>query len=224
MTLIFSMIVVIPKFQQVFSSMGQALPLPTRMLIAISNAITHYGWAMAIAVVLAAIMVRRAVNTPKGRFWWDGMKIRIPLIKGIVACSIYANFSRTLATLLSNGVPLLQALGIVEKVVSNTVIAKEIKNARERVTDGTSISGPLSAGKIFPPMMIDMLSIGEQTGDMEGALNHIARRYESELSRNIKIFTTALEPILIVIIAVMVGFVAVSVLMAVFSMTNGLDV
>ena len=104
------------------------------------------------------------------------------------------------------------------------VIGSEIRNARDRVTDGTTISGPLAAGKVFPVMMTDMLSIGEQTGDMRGALTHIARRYESELDRNVKIFTTALEPILIVLVAVMVGFVAVSVLMAVFNLTNGLNV
>ncbi len=224
LTIIFSMVFVIPKFKVVFDSMGNVLPLPTRMLIGMSNAITNYGWAMAIVVILCVIMAKRAINTEKGRFWWDGLLLRMPLIKGIVACSLYANFARTLATLLSNGVALLQALSIVEKIVSNVVVANEIKKARARVSDGTTISGPLAAGKIFPTMMIDMMSVGEQTGDMEGSLNHIARRYENELSRNIKIFTTALEPILIVFIAIMVGFVAVSVLMAVFSMTNGLDV
>jgi len=218
------MVFVIPKFKVVFDSMGNVLPLPTRILIGMSNAITSYGWAMAIVVILCVIMAKRAINTEKGRFWWDGLLLKMPLIKGIVACSLYANFARTLATLLSNGVALLQALSIVEKIVSNVVVANEIKKARARVSDGTTISGPLAAGKIFPTMMIDMMSVGEQTGDMEGSLNHIARRYENELSRNIKIFTTALEPILIVFIAIMVGFVAVSVLMAVFSMTNGLDV
>jgi type II secretory pathway component PulF len=104
------------------------------------------------------------------------------------------------------------------------VIAAEVRNVRERVTDGTSISGPLAAGKVFPGMMTDMLSIGEQTGDVPGALGHIARRYENELNRNLKIFTTALEPILIVLVAVVVGFVAVSILMAVFNLTNGLGV
>ena len=125
---------------------------------------------------------------------------------------------------LANGVPALQALGIVEQTMGNQVIADEIHNARERVTDGTTISGPLAAGKVFPPLMTDMLAIGEQTGDMSGALAHIARRYESELDRSVKIFTTALEPILIVLVAIMVGFVAVSILMAVFNLTNGLTI
>ena len=108
--------------------------------------------------------------------------------------------------------------------MGNVVISSEIRNARERVTDGTTISGPLAAGKVFPVMMTDMLAIGEQTADMPGALGHIARRYENELNRNVKIFTTALEPILIVMVALAVGFVAISVLMAVFNLTNGLNV
>jgi type IV pilus assembly protein PilC len=148
----------------------------------------------------------------------------MPLVKGIVTSGILANLARTLGTLLANGVPVLQALGIVEKTVGNAVISRELRKARDRVTDGTTISGPLAAGKVFPPMMTDMLSIGEQTGDMTGALTHIARRYENELDRNVKIFTTALEPILIVMVAVLVGFVAISILMAVFNLTNGLNV
>jgi type II secretory pathway component PulF len=118
----------------------------------------------------------------------------------------------------------LQALNIVEQTVGNAVIASEVRKAKERVTDGTTISGPLAAGKVFPPMMTDMLAIGEQTGDVPTALGHIAARYENELNRNLKIFTTALEPILIVFVAIMVGFVAVSILMAVFNLTNGLGV
>jgi type II secretory pathway component PulF len=99
-----------------------------------------------------------------------------------------------------------------------------LNNARDRVTDGTTISGPLAAGKMFPRIMTDMLAVGEQTGDMPGALRHIARRYENELDRNLKIMTTALEPLLIVLVAIVVGFVAISILMAVFNLTNGLDV
>ena len=165
-----------------------------------------------------------AIQTERGRLAWDGFLLKIPLVRGILASGIYANFARTLGTLLANGVPVLQALGIVEKTVGNTVIGAEIHKARDRVTDGTSISGPLAAGKVLPEIMTDMLAVGEQTGDMPGALSHIARRYENELDRNVKIFTTALEPILIVVVAVMVGFVAISILMAVFNLTSGLNV
>jgi type II secretory pathway component PulF len=223
-TLVFSMVYVVPKFEMVFKQLGETLPLPTRILIGSSTWLARYGWLALIGVVVASIMANRAVKTQRGQLWWHGVLLRMPLVKGIVTSGILANLARTLGTLLANGVPVLQALGIVEKTVGNAVISRELRKARDRVTDGTTISGPLAAGKVFPPMMTDMLSIGEQTGDMTGALTHIARRYENELDRNVKIFTTALEPILIVMVAVLVGFVAISILMAVFNLTNGLNV
>ena len=223
-TLIFSMIYVVPKFKTIFDQLGETLPLPTRMLISGSAWITRYGWAGLIVIVIAIVMMNRAIQTKRGRLWWDAFLLKLVLVRGVISAAIYANFARTLGTLLGNGVPVLQALAIVEQTVGNTVIGREIHNARDRVTDGTTISGPLAAGKMFPPIMTDMLAVGEQTGDMSGSLSHIARRYENELDRNVKIFTTALEPILIVLVAIMVGFVAVSILMAVFNLTNGMDV
>lgn len=223
-TLVFSMVCVVPKFKTIFEQLGQTLPLPTRILIASSGWAAKYGWVVLIGTVIAVALANRAINTERGRMWWHGLLLKMPLIRGIVASGIYANFARTLGTLLANGVPVLQALGIVEQTVGNVVIGRELRNARDRVTDGATISGPLAAGKALPVMMTDMLAIGEQTGDMNGALMHIAKRYESELDRNVKIFTTALEPILIVLVAVMVGFVAISILMAVFNLTNGLNV
>ena len=221
-TVIFAMAVIIPKFKMIFDQLGQSLPVPTRILIGLSDGTVRYGWAILIVTIVGGILVRRAVKTPAGKLWWHGLLLRMPLIRGIVASAIYANFARTLATLLSNGVPALQALGIVEQTVGNAVVSREIHNARERVTDGTTISAPLAQGKVFPAMMTDMLAIGEQTGDMPRALDHVGRRYENELSRNIKLLTTALEPILIVVVAGLVGFVAVSILLAVFNLTSGL--
>ncbi len=223
-TLVFSMVNVVPKFERIFAQMGQALPVPTRILIGTSTFLTRYGVFVLAGLGILAVLANRAVKTKNGQLWWHGLLLRMPLIKGIVASGVYANLARTLGVLLTNGVPILQALGIVEQTVGNAVISRELRNARERVTDGTSISGPLAAGKVLPPMLIDMLSIGEQTGDMAGALGHIARRYENDLDRNVKIFTTALEPILIVGVAIAVGFVAVSILMAVFNLTNGMGV
>lgn len=223
-TLIFAMVSIVPKFQSLFDGMGQALPLPTRILIGSSKFMTTYGLVILGILVTVFVAVNRWTKTKPGRLWWHGMLLKMPLIKGIVASGIYANFARTLGTLLSNGVPVLQALKIVAQTVGNAVITRELDNARDRVTDGTSISGPLAAGKVFPEMMTDMLSIGEQTGDMVSALTHIARRYENELDRNVKILTAALEPILIVFVALGVGFVAIAILMAVFEMTNGMGV
>jgi type II secretory pathway component PulF len=223
-TVIIAMVKIVPQFKKVFDGMHMALPLPTRILLGVSHFITYYGIFLLIGLVLCAILFLRYIKTPAGRRWWDGFKLRVPLVKGIIATGVYANFARTLQTLLANGVPVLQAMRITEQTVGNAVISEELRRARERVTDGTTISGPLAAGKVFPSMMTDMMSIGEQTGDMAGALEHVGRRYENELDRNIKIFTTALEPILIVLVALVVGFVAISILTAVFKATSGLGI
>ena len=221
--LIFSMVFVIPRFSMIFRDLGSTLPLPTRILIGISTLMIHYGWLIVIAFVILIVFFRRYLRSETGKAMWDGLNLKIPLIKEIIMASAFSQFARTLGMLIANGVPVLDALSIGEKTVQNSVIAAEIRNARDRVTEGTSISKPLAAGKVFPQMLTDMLAIGEETGDMSGALNHIARRYENNLDRSIKIFTTVLEPVLIVLMAVLVGFVAISILLAVFEVTNGLN-
>lgn len=210
---------IIPKFQKVFDSMGATLPLPTRILIGMSDALTGYGWLMAIAVAGGIIWFKKWKATPEGRLKVDGWKLRAPLIKGIVASGAYSSLAYTLKTLLSNGVDVLQALKIAQETCGNAVIGAALGDARRRVTDGTSISGPLAASGVFPRMMTDMLAIGEQAGDMASSLEHIGIRYQKDMDRNITTFTNALEPILIVVIAAAVGFVAVSILMAVFQVS-----
>jgi type II secretory pathway component PulF len=218
------MVWLVPRFKKVFEQIDQALPGPTKFLMTCSDWLSSYKGLILLAMfILTGVMINRAVKTEKGRQWWHRFILRAPLVRGVVASGIYANFARTLGTLLSNGVPVLQALKIVERTVSNVVISREIGNARERVTDGTTISGPLAAGKVFPRIMTDMMAVGEQTGDMPGALEHVARRYENELERQLRILTSAIEPILIVLIAAIVGFIAISILMAVLDLTTGLS-
>ncbi len=221
-TIIFSMIFVVPRFTSIFDELGSTLPLPTRMLIGLSDILIKYGWALLIAAVLGVIAFRRYIRTEPGRWMWHRALLRMPVVKSIVTANAYAHFARTLGALLNNGVPVLKALSIVEDTVGNAVIANEIREARERVTDGATISGPLAEGDIFPQLLTDMLAVGEETGDMSGALAHIARRYDNELDRSVKVLTTVLEPILILFIAALVGFVAISMLLAVFDLTSGL--
>ena len=212
---------IIPKFEKVFASMGATLPLPTRILIGLSDMVVSYGWLIAIAAGAAWSFFSYWKNkTEAGRYRVDGWKLRAPLIKGIVAAGLYSSLAYTLKTLLVNGVNVLQALKIAEETCSNAVIARALNTARMRVTDGTSISGPLAASGVFPRMMTDMLAIGEQAGDMAGALERIGKRYQKDMDKNIASFTNALEPILIVTIAIVVGFIAISILSAVFKVSS----
>ena len=213
---------IIPKFKKVFDSMGASLPLPTRILIGMSEFLIHYGWTLAIAAVLFFLWFRKWKDTPAGRSRIDGWKLKAPLIKGIVAAGAYSSLAYTLKTLLSNGVNVLQALKISEETCNNAVIADALATARRRVTDGTSISGPLASSGVFPRMMTDMLAVGEQAGNMTASLEHIGMRYQKDMDRNITAFTNALEPMLIVLIAGAVGFVAIAILTAVFQVSSSL--
>ena len=219
---IVALVWIIPQFQKVFDSMGASLPLPTLILIGMSDAVIHYGWLMAIGFVGFVLWFRKWVKTESGMRRVDGWKLRAPLVKGIVACGAYSSLAYTLKTLLSNGVNVLQALKICEETCNNAVIGDALRTARQRVTDGTTISGPLASSGAFPRMMTDMLAIGEQAGDMASSLEHIGRRYQKDMDRNITRFTNALEPILIVLIAGAVGFVAIAILMAVFKVSSSL--
>lgn len=221
-TVIFAMVKIVPQFMSVFQSMNVALPTSTRILIGMSEFFQKNAVLLIVVIGILAVLIARFVKTEQGIRIVDMLKLKLPLVKGIVANGIYASFARTLQTLLANGVTVIAALKITEETVGNKIIADELKHVRERVTDGTTISGPLAQGGVFPKMMTDLLAIGEQTGDMPSALGHIGRRYESEMDKNIKVFTAALEPILIVAVAGVVGFIAISILSAVFKVSSGL--
>jgi len=216
---VFAVTWLLPQFQTLFDQMGaDSLPRSTKMLLGISDWSKKYFIYLVIAMIAGGIALNRWVHTPTGARRWDSLKLKMPLIKGIVASAIYANFARTLQSLLENGIPIVQALKITSQTSGNTVIGDALMNARDRVTDGTTISGPLAQSGIFPPMAIDLMAVGEQTGDMPAALGHIAKRYENELNKNVQIFTTALEPIMIFVVAIIIAFVAISVMQAVLSM------
>lgn len=220
--IIFFMTFMVPRFVVMFREMRTTMPLPTRVLIGVSDAFTSYWWIGAAAIVAAVVIIRQRARTPEGRLALDALQLRLPVFGGIVEANAFGQFARTLATLLDNGVPVLTALQIVEDTMTNRIIANEIREARTRVTDGTSMSQPLAKGKVFPPLLLDMLAVGEESGEVVPALKNIADMYEQELSHKIKIFTTLLEPAIIIFMAFMVGSIVLSILMAVFDITSGI--
>ena len=222
LVIVFFMLVMVPRFAMMFKEMGRTMPLPTRILIGISDAFVGYWWVGVLLIGGVVMAYRIRVRTPEGRLALDGWKLRLPVFGNIIMANAFAQFARTLATLLENGVPVLSALQIVEDTMTNRVIANELREARTRVTDGTSLSQPLAKGKIFPPLLIDMLAVGEESGEVVPSLTNIADTYESELSRTLKVFTTLLEPAIIIFMAMVVGAIVLSVLMAVFDITSGI--
>jgi type II secretory pathway component PulF len=218
------MVFIVPKFAGTFDEMGATLPKPTLALMAISNFVTRYGLVLAGLIVAGVIAFKKWISHGRGQQIWHQTVLRIPIMGAVVTANAFAHFSRTLGTLLQNGVSVLPALGIVQKTVDNVIIAEEIGKARDRVTDGSSISKPLAQGKIFPRLLIDMLAVGEETGDLAGSLTHITRRYDTELDRLVKTCTTVLEPLLIVLVAIVVGGIAVCLLLPVLTLTDSLHV
>lgn len=222
-TMIFCMTFVIPKFAQMFTDVNMTLPASTRLLIGTSEFFTQYGLILLGATVVLVVAIRRWLQTEAGGLVWDRLMLAIPFVRAIVSANAYTHFARTLGGLMQNGVPVLRALGIVENTMGNRIISRQIAEARARVTDGASISRPLAEGKVFPPLLTDMLRVGEETGDVPASLRRIADRYDGELSRSLKAFTTILEPLMMLFIAVLVGFIVASMLLAVMSLSSGFD-
>ncbi len=220
--IIFFMTWMLPRFMDIFKGMKVTLPLSTRMLMAVGDLATNWViWAGTIAFVVAVgwLFVRYRA-TPQGHREIDAYKLRMPIVGKIISLSLFSQFARTLATLLQNGVPVLTALRITEQVLPNVVLKEAIARTRDAVTDGKSLAEPLERSKVFPRLMVDLVKIGEQTGDVPGALRNVAETYENELAVALRVVTTLIEPVLIVVIAVFVGFLLFGVLSAMFAITG----
>ena len=222
--IIFFMTYMLPKFLGIFGDMQVQLPLTTRMLVAISHVFTNvwYMGATGAVVLIAIILFVRFRATEEGRRRIDHWKMNLPVFGKVIKLNLYGQFARTLSTLLENGVPVLTALKITEQVMSNRVIREAIGKTREAVTDGKTIAQPLAASKIFPQLMVDLVKIGEDTGDVPGALKNVADTYENELNIALRVMTNMIEPVLIVTMAGGVGFLLLSVLSAMFSLISNI--
>ncbi|HEY1718679.1 MAG TPA: type II secretion system F family protein [Verrucomicrobiae bacterium] len=220
---IFFMTFILPKFMSLFGDIGFThLPAMTMLLIGISNTFRHYWWLMALVAIVAVILFKRFQATETGKRKIDVWKMKAPIFGKVMCLNLYGQFARTLCTLLQNGVPVLTALKITEQVIPNRVIKEATAKTREAVTDGKSLAQPLAASKVFPRLMIDLVKIGEETGNVPDALNNVAQTYENELNIALRVLMNTIEPILIVGIAAMVGFLLVAVLGAMFSMVSSI--
>ncbi len=218
----FFMTTMLPKFMSIFQGMKVELPAATKLLIGISHFFAGYWWLFPIAAVLVVTLYKRYEATPEGRRNVDRFKMNTPVFGHVVQLNLFGQFARTLGTLLQNGVPVLTALRITEQVIANSVVKEAIAKTREEVTDGKTIAQPLARSKLFPQLMIDLIKIGEETGDVPGALNNVAQTYENELITALRVMTNLIEPAMIIVMAIGVGFLLFSVLSAMFTITANL--
>jgi type IV pilus assembly protein PilC len=212
---------IIPIFAKMYSDLGGQLPMLTRVMMGLSNIMKSYWFILIPGVVGLIWGMRRWKKTDKGQRAWDKTKLRLPMKLGPVVQKIaVARFSRTLATLVSSGVPILQAIEITGKTSGNTVIEDAMLDVKESVRSGESIAKPLSRVTVFPPMVTHMISIGEETGALDAMLNKVADFYEDEVDSTIKSLTSILEPIMMLFVGGLVGLIVISMYLPMFNMMN----
>jgi general secretion pathway protein F len=214
------LVVVVPKITSIFEDVGKSLPWNTAVLIVVSDTVSSYWWLLIILGGLGYLGYKRWVRKPKGRATVDKLKLRIWLLGPLVRYVGVARFARTLSTMLAAGVPVLTALEIVKKVLNNVVLEKVVEEARDAIREGESIAAPLKRSGQFPSMMVHMVAVGERSGQLETMLENVAVAYERDVDAKVSRLTTILSPLLIVIMAMAVGFIVLSILQPIMDMQN----
>jgi type II secretory pathway component PulF len=218
----FFMTVMMPKFIEIFNGFNIPLPLPTRFLIGLSALFTGYWWLLGMMVLAVIVLYKRFKSSAAGGRKMDEWSMKLPVFGNVVRINLFGQFARTLGTLLQNGVPVLTALKITEQVMSNKLIREAIAKTREAVTDGKTLAQPLAQSKLFPQLMVDLVRIGEETGDVPGALNNLADTYETELQIALRVMSDLIGPILIIVMAVVVGFLLLSIFLPLFKLISSI--
>lgn len=215
-------VVVVPRFVSLFETMGTELPLVTKIVVGISNFTIHNWYIIILALVLAVGGIRYSKQTEKGQRFWSLLKIKMPIFGPLATKNMCANFSRTMSTLISSGISLSEALDITGKSLENVIFKGALENARQEIERGTTLSEPLRESGLFPVMVYQMLSIGEETGNVEGMLTKVADYYEEEVEIITGNLNAAMEPLIIVVMGIIIGFIAIAIYMPIIEMYNGM--
>lgn len=220
--LLFLVSFVVPKITRMLLDMGQVLPLPTRLLIALSDTLANYGWIMAILIVIGALLFRRYRKTTHGRLRSDGWTLKLPLIGRMQREISTARFSRTLGTLLHSGVPLLSALEISGGLLHNRVLQQAIETTTVAVREGASLAEPLKRAAVFPPLLAQMTAIGERSGNLEEMLIKVAESQDRQVEVTLSGLLSLLEPLMILAMGGVIGFIVLAVLLPIFQASQGI--
>jgi type IV pilus assembly protein PilC len=221
--MILLMVMVVPKFKEVFAGMGVKMPGFTLFVLAISDAIRLHILQTLGGMVLVVVAFLLAIKTKIGRYVWDKLQLKMPVLGPVISRVAIARFTRTLGTLVSSGVPILQALTIVKETAGNVIISNAIANVHESVKEGETITSPLEASGVFPPMVVSMVDVGEQTGALPEMLLKISDNYDEEVDNAVASMTSLLEPIMIIFLAVMVGSIVIAMFLPLIAMITSLS-
>lgn len=217
-TLCLLLVFVVPRLSSLFDDFQAALPLPTRILIGISYLLTHFGWLLGAGAVGGILLWQRSRASEQGRRWMGRLLLKVPVMGELSRRSEIARFGRTLGTLVANGIPLLSALELVSRSVTNLILQRKLEEAVGKVREGSSLAVALSQTGEFPLFVTNMIAVGEEAGSLEKSLFKVADTYDREVDRATRLFTTLLGPMLILVMAVVVGFIVVSMLLPIFEL------
>ena len=215
---IFLLYFVIPAFKQIFMEFGAELPLPTQILINLSDFVRAYILAVLAGLILIIVGIKQYYKTDKGSQQIDAFLLKLPLFGTIIRKVAVAKFTRTFGTLVKSGVPILQALDTVAKTSGNRIVEKAVMQARESIREGERIAGPLKASGVFPPMVTQMITVGEETGNLENMLSKIADFYDQEVDVAVEGLTALIEPVVIVGMGIAIGAIVIAMYMPLFQM------
>lgn len=220
----FLMVVIVPRFQEIFGDLMDGRPLPTLTLvvIAVSNALRHHGLLVFGLLATLGMTLKWMARNPSGRYWLDQWTLRMPLAGKLASKAGIARFSRTLSTLIASGVPILQALTIVRETVGNAVIARAVQHVHTAVKEGESMAQPLLAAGVFPALVVNMVEVGEHTGALPEMLAKVADVYDDEVDNTVAALTSMLEPVMIVFLAVVVGTIVIAMFLPIITIVIGM--
>lgn len=214
------MVKVIPVFSAMYEGMGSSLPFATTICIMLSNVLINYSYLVVIFIVLAVVGTKQYYKTVNGKLFIDSLLLKIPIIGDMLRKVAVARFCRTLGTLTSSGVPILEGMEITARTAGNVVIQNAIMKSREAVEQGRNIAGPLAETKVFPPMVIQMVGVGEATGALDAMLSKVADFYEDEVDNAVAAMTSMMEPLIIAILGGVIGFIVVAMYLPIFNLAN----
>ncbi len=213
---------ILPQFIGFFEGLDLQLPLPTRVLIFVTHALTGYWYVFLGGLLVSFWGLRVYIGTERGRFRWDRYKLRVPVFGPLLRKVTISRFTRTLGTLITSGVPIMQALEVVSKAVENKIVAQAIDNVRSSIREGESIALPLQNSGLFPPMVVQMTAVGEETGTLDSMLQKVADFYDAEVESTLVQLTSILEPLLIMFLGFVVGFIVLSFYMPLYQLITGI--
>lgn len=217
---IFLLVKVVPTFKGIFDLLGGQLPVPTQVLLSVSDFARSYFLFTVIGLVVFVVIVTQYNKTDTGRYFFDSIKLKLPVFGDLIRKVSIAKFSRTLSTLVKSGVPILTSLEIVGKTSGNRVIESAVESSRKAIRDGKNIADPLGATKVFPAMVVRMIAIGEQTGELEKMLTKVADFYDEQVNAAVESLTSAIEPMIIVFLGLVVGGIVLAIFMPIFKITE----